>query len=689
MNSQDNESNSDKRNYQVVARKYRPQSFGALIGQDAIAKALGNAIDSNRVGHAYLFTGARGVGKTTSARIFAKCLNCRQGPTPKPCNECEICKGITAGEDIDVLEIDGASNRGIDEIRTLRSNVAICPSRARFKIYIIDEVHMLTREAFNALLKTLEEPPRHVKFIFCTTDPHKVPITVLSRCQRFDFSPVPTSQIAQSLANIVQDENLEAEPEALLLLARRANGSMRDSQSLLEQLLSFCKGKITAADVHRLLGSADMGSVAELATAMLNKDSNLTLNLIHQALQQGVDPGQLAAQLLRYLRDAMMVKANCSPDILLTSSESDLPRLVSIGEGYSLESFLAILQIIDAAVVKMQSSLHARIILEMAAVRVCQLENLDTISELLKQVSQSPSVTINMAQPSTGPIPGPNTGPNTGKPGPQKKKLLSNSQPTMLPSHHMGQSSGRDPVAEPTIPALTAAVQRDHTASSPVSSITNPTGKSGGESGGIPTTRVSRDLSDDESPEAHRGNETSGKHSPARSVETETGAESHQVRVVLPKNDSGVEKLRETSPPEVFSAAGSAPPLGNAELRRIWQKLAETIGGVTADLLSQPESIVCSEGKITVALDDDYKVRECLKPDRKQKIEQIFRELAGREARLEFRVSSQSRKPAAQEPPQLPRAQQMRMLQDHPLVKQAIAIFDAELTNFISPPKRP
>src|SRR6187549_411216 len=230
---------SSNSQYVVVARRYRPQDFSQLIGQGQVSQALANAISTNRVGHAYLFTGARGVGKTSTARIFAKALNCVTGPTTAPCGQCDICQGIASGGDVDVIEIDGASNRGIDEIRQLRSNVNVRPSRARFKIYIIDEVHMLTTPAFNALLKTLEEPPEHVKFIFCTTEADKIPITVLSRCQRFDFAPIETKSILARLEEIAKSEGVEADPDALQILARRAAGSMRDSQSLLEQLLSF------------------------------------------------------------------------------------------------------------------------------------------------------------------------------------------------------------------------------------------------------------------------------------------------------------------------------------------------------------------------------------------------------------------------------------------------------------------
>src|SRR5947207_1155519 len=217
--------------YTVVARRYRPQQFAELIGQEHVAQALVNALQSGRVAHAYLFTGTRGVGKTTAARILAKALNCEKGPTPTPCDACESCIAIAAGQDVDVLEIDGASNRGIDQIRDLRANTHFRPSRSRYKIYIIDEVHMLTREAFNALLKTLEEPPPHVKFIFATTDAQKVPITILSRCQRFDFPGIGTPRIVERLREIVASEGTQADDEALELVARRAGGSMRDAQS--------------------------------------------------------------------------------------------------------------------------------------------------------------------------------------------------------------------------------------------------------------------------------------------------------------------------------------------------------------------------------------------------------------------------------------------------------------------------
>jgi len=375
--------------YTVVARRYRPQAFEDLVGQSHVVTALGNAIRQNRVGHAYLFTGARGVGKTSAARIFAKCLNCKKGPAPTPCNECDICRLVSTGEDIDVIEIDGASNRGIDEIRELRSNAGVRPSRSKYKIYIIDEVHMLTREAFNALLKTLEEPPGHVKFLFCTTDPQKIPVTVLSRCQRYDFLPVESANIAARLTEITVNEGVEAEPAALALLARRAGGSMRDSQSLLEQLLSYSDGSISVSDVNALLGTADLSCVAGIVEAMAGNEPGAALAGIHQAMVGGADASRFAQQMVGYVRDLMAINAGCDADVLLQITDDDIARAQALSQSMGMERLLSALQILDAAVVRMQSSQHARILLEGAVVRAATLQNVQSIPELLSAVGNS------------------------------------------------------------------------------------------------------------------------------------------------------------------------------------------------------------------------------------------------------------------------------------------------------------
>ena len=376
----------DSSQYVVVARRYRPQDFNDLVGQSQASTALKNAITQNRVGHAYLFTGARGVGKTSTARIFAKCLNCEKGPTTEPCNVCDICLNIATGEDIDVLEIDGASNRGIDEIRQLRSNANIRPSRSRHKVYIIDEVHMLTAPAFNALLKTLEEPPGHVKFIFCTTDPEKIPITVLSRCQRFDFVPVKLDAIKQRLAEIVASENLQADDDALALLARRAGGSMRDSQSLLEQVLSYCDGHITVQHVHELLGTADNEIVCEIAQRLIQSESAQALAGINDALGTGVDPTQLAEQLVAFFRDLMVIKVGGPEEILNATSSNEIDLLKRHQENVPIERIMASVQILDQSISRMRYSSHANVLIELAAVRICSLNSMNDLAALVDHV---------------------------------------------------------------------------------------------------------------------------------------------------------------------------------------------------------------------------------------------------------------------------------------------------------------
>ena len=423
--------------YVVVARRYRPQSFADLVGQDQVAQALGNAITTNRVGHAYLFTGARGVGKTSTARILAKALNCSSGPTTTPCNECDACLTIARGEDIDVLEIDGASNRGIDEIRQLRSNVNIRPSRSRFKVYIIDEVHMLTTPAFNALLKTLEEPPEHVKFIFCTTDPEKIPITVLSRCQRFDFPPVEADAIVGRLRFILEAEGKTADEEVLQLLARRAAGSLRDSQSLLEQLLSFGDGHLTIADVHTMLGTAPAGRLAEIVQHLIERDAASALADVESAVGEGIDVGQFAEQLLGYFRDMMAAQVGCDADLMLHSAPADYPGLRDAGQQMGLQTILAVVQIIDQAVTRMRQSTHVRTLLEVALVQIASLDELDDLAVVIQQLqSGGVSTTATRAgQPAKRPAAAANALQlqKVNNPAQKKKEKLVEPTPNELP----------------------------------------------------------------------------------------------------------------------------------------------------------------------------------------------------------------------------------------------------------------
>jgi DNA polymerase-3 subunit gamma/tau len=376
------------REYTVVARRYRPQQFADLIGQEAVARALTNAIQTGRVAHAYLFTGVRGVGKTSAARILAKALNCVKGPTPTPCDKCDVCKAIADGEDVDVLEINGADNRGIDEIRNIRNNVATRPQRARYKIYIIDEVHMLTLPAFNALLKTLEEPPPHVKFILATTDVQKIPLTILSRCQRFDFGGINAGRIQEQLKGIVTREGATADDDALRIVARRAAGSMRDAQSLLEQLLSF-GDKLTVDVVHSILGTAADERVVEIATAILDKDPKQALGLVAKCADEGLQLGELIDQLIDYWRGLMLLGCTDGEAAAeLAVAERHREAVLKQARALTLDTILAGMDVLTTTKARLRTTSHGQVLLEMAVVRLSRLDDLVPLAQLAQSLNQ-------------------------------------------------------------------------------------------------------------------------------------------------------------------------------------------------------------------------------------------------------------------------------------------------------------
>lgn len=383
--------------YTVLARRFRPQGFADVVGQEHVAQALRNAILANRVAHAYLFTGARGVGKTSTARILAKALNCPKSVGGNPCNDCEICDGIAAGNDVDVLEIDGASNRGIDDIRQLRANVNVKSMRTQYKLYIIDEVHMLTKEAFNALLKTLEEPPPNVKFVFCTTEPNKVPDTILSRCQRFDFGTIETSNIKARLLHIAEAEGVNVDDGALELVARRAAGSMRDSQSIFDQLLAFGEEHISAVDVHRLLGTASDDRLIDIGQALVERDKAKAIDSFHAALDGGVQLGELTDQLLFYLRDLMILSSGAASVGLLSVAPVSQELLQKQADSWGLQSIVAAMQILSDAKGRMQRVTYGRALAELALVRIAMLEDLTDIGELIDRLRSSEPVSAAQA----------------------------------------------------------------------------------------------------------------------------------------------------------------------------------------------------------------------------------------------------------------------------------------------------
>ena len=361
--------------YVVLARKWRPQLFREVMGQEHVTKTLQNAISANRIAHAYLFSGPRGVGKTSVARIFAKAVNCREGLRPEPCEKCATCKEISSGRSIDVIEIDAASNRGIDDIRELRESVKFAPVSGRYKVYIIDEAHMLTIEAFNALLKTLEEPPKHVIFILATTEPHKIPATILSRCQRFDFRMLICKEIIDRLEELTKAENLSVDDEALSLIAESADGSMRDAESILDQLLSFSGGEIRAEEVSKLLGFGAHHLLEQLVENILQSDSAKSLKSLHVLANQGADLNQCLKKLISYFRDLMMYKIN--PD-LIDLSEARLQQLAKQSEGVSIDKFMKIARILTQTESDIKQLGYERLNLELALIKLSRLRN-DTI----------------------------------------------------------------------------------------------------------------------------------------------------------------------------------------------------------------------------------------------------------------------------------------------------------------------
>ncbi|MCR9295933.1 MAG: DNA polymerase III subunit gamma/tau [bacterium] len=628
--------------YTVVARRYRPRSFQELIGQSHISQALERAIELGRVGHAYLFTGARGVGKTSTARIFAKALNLPKNSSAADGADAsssahrddasrDIERAIDAGEDIDVIEIDGASNRGIEEIRQLRANVNVRPSRSPYKIYIIDEVHMLTGPAFNALLKTLEEPPPHVKFIFCTTDPDKIPITVLSRCQRFDFAPVRMEAIQSRLQEIAEKEGYEVDQEALALLARRSAGSMRDSQSLLEQVMSFCDGRISVDQVHQLLGTADESRLTALVEAMIAKDPKSAIELVDASIRGGTDAGQLAEQLLNYLRDILAIGIGGGPDLLKIANPSGIEQLNQLATSWGTQSLLASLQILDECLVRMRTSVSAVTLLEVALVQICQLEQLASIPELLERIGELNGSAA--SQPAN----------------PQKKNVRP-------PSRHL--ESG-----ESTQPGLAKAT--DFGRSSDFASAASET-----------PVRTADEAEIRSVAEAHSPTPP-GSEAVGGSVKAPL-AESGLTVVATPSDDAS---------PNSIAGEGAAsqgdPMLDSVSGLAHWKQAIASLDGLLGDYASVAQAVrpLGSERWQVVFPAGAVQPKEyCERSDNKAQLQAAVEKLLGRPIGLQFEVpQGQPVKPEAPLSNSALRAQKLREMSNHPYVKRLCEVLDGEI----------
>jgi len=373
--------------FQVSARKWRPQKFSELIGQEHIVRTLRNAIELNKISHAYLFSGTRGVGKTTTARILAKAINCAKGPIPEPCDECNFCQEITLGNSIDVREIDGASNNGVDDVRELNETIRYAASSSRYKVYIIDEVHMLTPQAFNALLKTLEEPPQRVVFMFATTVLSKIPETILSRCQCFELKPLSHKQIVKQLEVICNQEGIKVGGLSLEKIAKTGAGSMRDAQSLLDQVIAYCGNKIENDSVEEILGVVGRTTLEKLVESLIKKDPVKLIEIVQEIITDGKDLNFLCRDLAEYLRNLMMVKLSNKPEAFLDIQVCNLQILQDQSKAFHVDELQQMFSVLSRTEAEMKRSSLAEMIFEMSVLRLTDIRPFHRIDDMIEAIN--------------------------------------------------------------------------------------------------------------------------------------------------------------------------------------------------------------------------------------------------------------------------------------------------------------
>ncbi len=642
--------------YTVLARKYRPQSFGDLVGQEHVARTLANAIQANRVAHAFLFTGVRGVGKTTTARLLAKALNCENGPTATPCNVCGPCTDITAGVNVDVQEIDGASNNSVDDVRRLQESLPYRPQRDRFKIVIVDEVHMLSAGAFNAFLKTLEEPPDHVKFIFATTESHKVPVTIRSRCQQYDFRLIPQRLVAERVREILAAEGIEADDQSVLIVAQEAAGSMRDALTLLDQLVAISDGKIDAQIVAQSLGIANREALHEVASALLGGDGAAVIAAVNGLAEKSVDMLHFARQLLQLLRDLVVLKldANAHGDWVPEDKETAL-RLIEDVDLLELQrAFRATSLVMD----EMTQSADPKLMLEMGLVRVATRPPLQDVSTLLSR--------LEALQATSGGSGGGSTPEPQGRRGSARPDAAQRSTQAGAPASAV-------PSPEPPKPKREAAPAPSQAETpAPNTNVAEPAPKTSG-----PKPKVSEPSAEASAP---------SPSPPGPRAETSDAAPA----MLDPTPASAVQAAEAIKPaghkPADFktSSAGTLAPLRRAALQE-WEQLIETMShkqpALAAVLEHGVPKLVSAERIILSFQRDSFYGRQAEAPDSIAAIRALAETQLGGAPQIIIRFDAE--RDAASKTVAAVAAQRReadfeakrKQALNHPTVKEAIAVF--------------
>ncbi|MCA9117403.1 MAG: DNA polymerase III subunit gamma/tau, partial [Planctomycetaceae bacterium] len=687
---------------------------------------------------AYLFTGARGVGKTSMARILAKALNCPNVENGVPCNNCEICNGITRGSDMDVQEIDGASNRRIDDIRALRANASVRSMRTQYKLYIIDEVHMLVREAFNALLKTLEEPPPGVKFVFCTTEPHKIPDTILSRCQRFDFSTIETASICERLRVIAEQEGYQVEPEALELVARRAGGSMRDSQSLFDQLLAFGEQTISAADVHRLLGTAGDDRLLAILQNIVSHETAAALREFDVTVASGVQPGELVDQLVNCLRDLMIVSSGADSLALQGLGEGSRADLAQSASRWGLRTIVSAIEILAECRVRMGTTPFGRALAEAAIARLSLLEDLEALGSLIAQMKSGSGLSLEVQQTvHSGP-------PRIGHSAPASATSPSRRVDSPGSAGQSVPSSGSAPTtagnsSSAGLPADDTPSDSSHSAGPPANrpqshpSQPDRQGQSPGQAGGASAeyrpaspSALSESRSREQPPADGPAAEPSGSSSANVELSSQTAHASHRMNEpghFSPQTDvqqgaatavAGQENGPDsdstfqteapvesrTEPPVEAQTApedSESPPASGRSLKELGptilpQLIEQADDNIRGHLKAASELAISGPNTLDLVFPAAYRfsMQYCERPEMHSRLERIASQIAGQAVQIQYRIIESAVAETTTEQAPVDKGNRLEdfALQD-PLVQAAISVFGATCIRSERIPDRP